>query len=164
MQLTPVLNFMPEKLDEPASEQQRREGSAQLLRNIKQRLPKLDEMLARVEGHWGMEDGFYRFYHQSFKVYSLQGMTEEICQTLQNLLPNRPMNRWFSEIVALGSGHEFEPSHNQDWLDHTRPILEAFFHAHYFLKMVVKYGNELDTPPDCLPSGWASVLYLFDLR
>ena len=164
MQLKPVLISMPEKLEELASEQQRREVTAQLLRNIKQRLQKLEEMLARVESHWGMEDGFYRFYHQSFKVYGLQGMTQEICPALQELLPDRPMNRWFSEIVALGSGHEFELPHNQDWLHHTRPILEAFFHAHYFLKMVVKYGKELDTPPDCLPSGWASVLYLFDLR
>lgn len=74
------------------------------------------------------------------------------------------MNRWFSEIVAEGTGHEFETSHNQDWLRHTRPIVEAFCHAHYFLKMTVKYGKELESAPDCLPSGWAAVLYLFDLR
>jgi hypothetical protein len=164
MQPTPLLSSMPENLEELASLRQRRESAAQLLRNIKQQLPKLKEMLARVESHWGLEDGFYRFYHQSFKVYGLQGMTEEVCQTLQNLLPDRPLNRWFSEMVTLGSGHEFELSHNQDWLRHTRPILEASFHAHYFLKMVVKYGKELDTPPDCLPNGWAAVLYLFDLR
>ena len=135
-----------------------------LLRNLKQRLPKLEELLAKVEGHWVMEDGFYRFYHQSFKVYHLQNATLEICPALQELLPGHPMNRWFLEIVGQGTGHEFEMAYNSDWLRHTRPIVEAFFHAHYFLKMTVKYGKELEAAPDCLPSGWAAVLYLFNLR
>ncbi len=155
---------MPEKREEPASLRAHRENEAQLLSNIKRHLPKLEELLTRIEDHWCLEDGFYRFYHQSFKVYAVQGMTGEICQSLQTLLPSRPMNRWFHEIVALGTGREFDLSHNQDWLRHARPIIEAAFHAHYFLKMVVKYGKELDSPPDCLPSGWAAVLYLFDLR
>ena len=45
-----------------------------------------------------------------------------------------------------------------------RRIAEAFFHAHYFLEMLVKYGNELKFPPNMLPSGWAAVLYLYNLR
>jgi hypothetical protein len=135
-----------------------------LLSNIKQQLPKLEEMLAHLETHWGMEDGVYRFYHQSFKVYQLQEVTVDICGVLKALSPGRPMNRWFSEIVAQGTGHEFELSHNKEWLRHTRPIVEALFHAHYFLKMVVKYGRELENAPNPMPSGWAAVLYLFDLR
>ncbi len=143
---------------------EQREITNKLLRNIKQHLPKLEELLARVEDRWCMEDGFYRFYHQSFKVYHLQEATEEICKSLQALLPDRSMNRWFAEIVGQGTGHKFKMSHNQDWLRHTRPIVEAFFHAHYFLKLAVKYGKELAEAPDCLPSGWAAVLCLFDLR
>jgi hypothetical protein len=46
----------------------------------------------------------------------------------------------------------------------TRPILEAFFHARYFLEMVCRYGRELAEPPSPLPSGWAAVLYLYGLR
>jgi hypothetical protein len=137
---------------------------SELLSNIQQQLPKLEELLTTVESHWGIEDGFYRFYHQSFKVYEVQQMTEDICQALQNLLPSRPMNHWFCKIVGDGTGHTFEISHNRDWLQHTRPILEAFFHAHFFLKMTVKYGQELQSAPKCLPSGWAAVLYLFNLR
>jgi len=30
--------------------------------------------------------------------------------------------------------------------------------------MAVKYGEELDEPPSALPSGWAAVLYLFNMR
>jgi hypothetical protein len=97
-------------------------------------------------------------------VYHLQNATAEIRQALQELFPDRGLNRWFSEIVAQGIGQEFEISHNQDWLRYTRPIVEAFFHAHYFLKMAVKSGKELESAPDCMPSGWAAVLYLYNLR
>jgi len=138
--------------------------AGQLLSSIKEQLPGLQELLSQLESHWAIEDGFYRFYHQSFKVYEVQKATEEICKALQNLLPTHPMNAWFCNIVAEGTGHEFEMSHNRDWFRHTRPILEAFFHAHFFLKMAVKYGQELRSAPDCLPSGWAAVLYLFNLR
>ena len=152
------------QLDPMAQLREQHELGEQLFSNIKQQLPKLEELLAGVESHWGVEDGFYRFYHQSFKVYSLQQATREICDALLNLLPGRPMNEWFCKIVTDGIGGEFDISHNQDWLQHTRPILEAFFHAHFFLKMAVKYGRELQKAPDRLPSGWAAVLYLFNLR
>ena len=135
-----------------------------LLKSIKAHLPQLEELLAQAEDRWGMEDSVYRFYHQSFKVYGLQATTQEICKALQDLLPDRAFNTWFSQIVAEGTGHHFDLSHNEDWLHHTRPIVEAFFHAHYFLRMTCKYGRELETPPNAMPSGWAAVLYLFDLR
>jgi|ERR1035437_8796393 hypothetical protein len=164
MQLEQSPHAISDELKESAWLREYRENANKLLCNIKQRLPKLEVLLAQVEDHWGIEDGFYRFYHQSFKVYHLQNATEEICKALQDLLPDHSMNRWFLEIIAQGTGHKFEMSHNQDWLRHTRPIVEAFSHAHYFLKMTVKYGKELDSAPDCLPSGWAAVLCLFDLR
>ena len=157
-------DFALAKLDPFAQLRERQELAVQLLSSIKQQLPKLEELLAQVESHWGIEDSFYRFYHQSFKVCRLQQTTREICDALQNLLPGRTMNKWFCEIVADGSGSEFVLSHNHDWLPHTRPILEASFHARFFLKMAVKYGRELQSAPDSLPSGWAAVLYLFNLR
>ena len=160
----PPLHSAADKLNPSAQLREQFKDANQLLSNIKQQLPKLEELLACVESHWEMEDGFYRFYHQSFKVYHVQQTTEEICNALQNLLPGCPMNQWFCKIISEGTKHEFEMSHNRDWLQHTRPILEAFFHAHFFLKMAVKYGRELQSAPDCLPSGWASVLYLFNLR
>jgi hypothetical protein len=155
------IESVSENPTEPDCLREHRENTDKLLRNIKQQLPKLEEMLAHVEGHWCMEDGLYRFYRQSFKVYHVQQLTEGIGQAL---FPERPMNRWFTEIVAQGTAKAFEMSHNQDWLRQTRPIVEAFFHAHYFLNLVVNYGNELETPPNPMPSGWAGVLYLFDLR
>ena len=34
--------------------------------------------------------------------------------------PDRPLNPWFVEIVALGTGHEFTPEHNSRWTEVTR--------------------------------------------
>jgi hypothetical protein len=46
---------------------------------------------------------------------------------------------------------------------HTRPILEAFTHAKSMIEMAVRYAD-LPAPPAPLPSGWAALLYLYDLR
>ena len=135
-----------------------------LLQRIKDKLPDLEKLLREASSHWGYEDPVYRFYHQSFKVYYLQGSTEQIVTALQGLAEGRPLNPWFLEIIAAGAGKQFTHEVNKNWTAETRPILEAFFHARYFLEMVCKYGKELDAAPDLLPSGWAAVLYLYGLR
>lgn len=136
----------------------------ELFKNLKKDLPDLTNLLDRINGEWYGEDGFYRFYHQSFKVYFLQSVTEEVVLTLSNLLPNQPFNSWFEEIILEGTGKCFEYEHNKRWLKETRPIIEAFSHAKYFLEMAVKYGKKLNNPPIVLPTGWAALLYLYNLR
>ena len=137
----------------------------QLLANLKERLPELKKLLAAVEGHWGAEDTVYRFYHQSFKAYGQgQSWTDTIVAALRQLLPGRELNSDFLKIVTEGTGKQFDLSHNQDWLHHTRPMVEAMFHAIYFLGMACKYGEELRELPNPMPSGWAAFLYLYDLR
>ena len=136
----------------------------QLLANTKASLASLRALLQRVDDHWGREDAVYRHYHHSFKVYWIQSLTIEIVTALQQLMPDRPLCELFTSVVAAGTEKTFVPEHNQRWADTTRPMLEAFFHAHYFLEMVVKYGRILDAPPPVLPSGWAAVLTLFGLR
>jgi hypothetical protein len=131
---------------------------------LKRALPTLQALRDDFATQWGDEDGVYRFYHQSFKVYGLQRSTLAIVQALQALAPDRELNKWFAQIVADGTGKRFESEHNKRWLEVTRPMVEAFFHARYFLEMALKYGNELDAPPRTLPSGWAAFLYLYNLR
>ncbi|MDI6762570.1 MAG: hypothetical protein QME83_05995 [Thermodesulfobacteriota bacterium] len=136
----------------------------ELFSNLKKELPNLEKLFKKCSGQGGYEDPIYRFYHQSFKVYWLQDNTKEIVETLQALLPNLALNPKFLSIVNEGLGKKFKPEDNARWLEKTRPILEAFFHARYFLEMAVRYGNELEYPPNRLPSGWASFLYLYNLR
>ena len=143
---------------------QRREEEARLLTAIKAALPMLEELWQQANSHWGYEDPVYRFYHQSFKVYQLHAQTTQIVNALQELAPHLPLNSWFRQIVDEGAAEQFSLEVNQRWTEATRPILEAFFHARYFLEMVCKYGKELEEPPDSLPSGWAAVLELYGLR
>jgi hypothetical protein len=42
-------------------------------------------------------------------------------------------------------------------------IIEAFFHARFFLEMAVRYAP-LEAPPNPLPSGYAALLHLYGLR
>jgi hypothetical protein len=125
---------------------------------------ELEVLLERSSSHWTYEDGVYRFYHQSFKVYGLQQTTLAITSALQALAPDRKLNDWFTAISRAGTGKVFKLDDNGDWLNVTRPIVEAFFHARFFLEMAVRYGRTLNTPPTMLPSGWAAFLYLYNLR
>jgi hypothetical protein len=142
----------------------KREEEAAILKNLAARLDSLDQLREECGSHWGYEDPVYRFYHQSFKVFGLQSATEAIVKILQAVAPHLPLNPWILEIVRQGTGREFSPADNANWLPATRPILEAFFHARYFLEMACKYGREPKEPPDPLPNGWAAVLNLFNLR
>jgi len=135
-----------------------------LFKNLQAQLPELETLLHQCSNHWGYEDPIYRFYHHSFKVYGLQDETVKIVQALQRLAPQLTLNEQFLRIVAAGTGKVFTPKDNRNWDAVTRPILEAFFHARFFLEMVVKYGHELQAPPNTLPSGWAALLYLYNLR
>jgi hypothetical protein len=136
---------------------------AELLSNLKARRTRLEEALSKATDHWGFEDPVYRFYHQSFKVYGLQSQTEAIVRELGELVPGQALHPWFLEIVRQGTGKRFTPEDNSRWTEVTRPILEAFFHARFFLEMAVRYAS-LEEPPTPLPSGYAALLYLFGLR
>ena len=141
----------------------RRREERKLLKKISANLKMLGKLLEETGG-WDFEDSVYRFYHQSFKVYYLQYPTEQIVKALQCLAPHLPLNECFMEIVRAGTGKEFKLEDNKNWTVVTRPIIEAFCHARYFLEMVCKYGRELKLPPQPMPSGWAAVLYLYNIR
>jgi hypothetical protein len=89
----------------------------------------------------------------------------EIVARLKGLLPEARMNEWFIQIISEGTGKTFKEGDNENWQATTRPIIEAFFHARFFLEMAVKYGHQFNFPPNSfLPSGWAAFLYLYNLR
>ena len=135
-----------------------------LLANIKEQMPELERLLERANSHWEYEDYIYRFYHHSFKVFGVQSLTMEIVAALRGLLPDAPLNESFVAIIDAGTRLRFTAETNAAWDAATRPLLEAFFHARFMLEMAVRYGRELETPPQMLPSGWAALLYLYRLR
>jgi hypothetical protein len=101
--------------------------------------------------------------HNPDFLFFLQDTTLRIVDILQSLASDRPLNPWFKEIVAQGPGKSFRQEDNQDWPRVTRPILEAFLHARFFLDMAVRYSTLLECPSP-LPSGYAALLYLYGLR
>jgi len=141
----------------------RRSVEETLLAGLRSRASELGSLFEASSDHWGFEDPVYRFYHQSFKVFWLQETTRKIVATLESLLPGRSLHPWFQEIVDAGTGKTFTPEDNTIWPTATRPILEAFFHARYFLETAVRYAD-LEEPPQPLPSGYAALLALYGLR
>src|SRR5260370_29131908 len=79
-----------------------REEVQQLFANLRASLPELEKLLRDCQSHWGYEDGIYRFYHPSFKVYTLQETTSAIVAALQSLAPERSLNESFIQIVTDG--------------------------------------------------------------
>ena len=136
-----------------------------LLKNIKSKLVEIQDLLKLINSHWIYEDGIYRFYHRSWKIFPLQKITEDIVNLLRSLSPDdSTINRFFDEIFKEGTGLKFDDSYNRNWTQKTRPIVEVFLHAKFFLEMAFKYGSELVKAPELLPSGWAALLYFYNIR
>ena len=135
-----------------------------LFANLKAERKNLSSLLMKYSGESAFFDPVYRYYHQSFKVFGLQNATLELVAALQALAPSRKLNPRFTQIVSEGTGKSFELEHNRRWDEMTRPIVEAFFHARFFLETAVRSAKTLKAPPQNLPSDWAALLYLYELR
>jgi hypothetical protein len=150
--------------EDVGAESGERDAERALLRNLRVHEAELRAQVEGASDHWGYEDPVYRFYHQSFKVYWLQERTRSLVALLAELAPQgRALDPWFLAIVRGGTGRTFVPEDNARWTEATRPILEAFFHARYFVEMALRYAR-VDEPPSLLPSGYAALLCLYGLR
>jgi hypothetical protein len=102
-----------------------------LLSNIRRDAAALIHLLARVNGHGIYEDGFYRFYHQSFKVFGLQESTAEIAAALLRVAPGgQPFCKFFDAILAAGLGRAFGPEDNDRWVERAAPVVRAIRELH----------------------------------
>lgn len=138
---------------------------AELLDNIRGHMPALEKSLEFANSEWVGEDLVYRFWHGSMKVYSLQAVTLQMYENLVALTPSKgSINPDFLNIVTLGTGKVFSMAANDDWVNVTKPIVDAFFHTKYMLSIAVKYGKILEEAPWTLPSGWAALLHLYSIR
>ncbi len=140
-----------------------------VLENTQRRMPLLEKMLNEMNDRWNYEDCIYRFYHQSYKVYYMQALTVEATNLFEEIgkaaqIDGFMLNPFYRVIFGEGTGITFKKEHNNAWTQVTRPIVEAFLHAKYFVEMHVKYGRELSEPPQLMPSGWAALLYLYNIR
>ncbi len=121
---------------------------------------QLEDARARTSN---IDDLMFRFYTQSPKSYKLQDATLSMVRALMDLLPNRPPCARFLEIIGEGTNKEFHLSHNEDWNEHVRPILEAFFHARFFLEKAIYCSASLEDNNVIMGSEWSALKTLFDL-
>jgi hypothetical protein len=143
-------------------EKQRLDGV--LLSNLKQHAVALRETLDRANEYRAYEDGMYRFYYGSWKVFRLQSKTAEMITALVAISPDRrAFSQMFQEIIRAGTDKRFTEETNGKWMEETLPIVTASLHTRYFLEMCVEYAS-LETPPQPMPSGWAALTCLYDFR
>lgn len=148
-------------------EKQYRERDAvcnKLLENIK--LRKAEISSAHCSFTSLEPEYIYRFYHQSFKVFWFADIFKNAKNLFTELAPNsETLNPWFSDLIDKAISAEFDDkTTNTNWVEETRPLLEAFWHSKYFLEQMLVAADELDEAPRMLPTGWAAVLYLYNLR
>ena len=145
--------------------EEKRESNARLLAAIKERLPDIEALLEAFRST--EEDGVYRYYHHSFKVFHfLQPLIERARTLFDEVAPaGVPLAARFAAICEDALDHDFEMHRtNANWESEARPILEAFWHCKYFLEQMKTWGHELEHAPEVLPAGWAAVLYLYRQR
>src|ERR1700724_178685 len=108
---------------------QRLHKDQELLDIIKAKLLELERLHAAFQGMY--EDGVYRFYHHSLKVYQLQDFTLKAIEAFREIgkATDNELCARLRQIVDAGTGKEWESDHNRNWVLHTRPIVEAFLHA-----------------------------------
>jgi hypothetical protein len=162
-----------EHLDDSDTDKQRiftptekRELEQNLLHNLKAHHDELASLLESVSDRV-YEDTVYRFYSGSTKLYyHAPQRTAEIVAALRRLSPSGTrLCSLFEEVLQAGGQEKaFSLEYNADWGQHGRPLVEAFFHARYFLEMAVKYGKILEEAPAFLPSGWTALLCLYGIR
>jgi hypothetical protein len=136
-----------------------------LASRIVARLPKLEELAEELED--AGEEGIYRYYHGSFKVFNLQDPVKEAFALIKEIGgEDDPPSFEYAAIVEAGTAYDFKLEMNDNWEASTKPILEAFWHTQYFVKMMIKYAKGMETIEKGEPfeSGAAAVLYLFELR
>lgn len=122
-------------------------------------------MLARrLDG--AEEGGVYRFYHSSYKVFCLQDPIKAAFTLIEEIGgEDDPPHLGLTQIVEAGTAQGFQGDQtNANWEAETKPILEAFWHTSYFIKMMVKYAKTLEKVEMPLDCGMAAVLYLFELH
>lgn len=146
------------------AKQENRHGLAEtLLVNIKSEKDTIDKLVSSFEK--SEPEFIYRFYHQSFKVFGYKELIRYTVQFLEKLAPeSSSLNDWYRGIIDLGLDKDFNDSTNDNWLNETQPLLEAFWHTKFFVKQMKSSVERLETAPETLPYDWAAVLYLYDLR
>jgi len=133
-----------------------------LLTSLKVAKPRLDTLQKSCQCF--IQESLYRYYHTSFKTYTIQDLTDECVAFFNSVKPSgTKLNPMFLDLVKQGTGKKFELEHNTAWTDHTNPLILAAFHCQAFVN-AMSTSLSHDLPPNVLTPDWGMVLYLYNLR
>jgi hypothetical protein len=106
----------------PLTYQQQKARIEALLARIKARLPELEAALQELAAD--EEDGVYRFFHGSFKVFHLQKPVRAAHQLITEIRGELdPPFAYFEEVVKAGTEGTFDGARtNAHWEAETEPI------------------------------------------
>lgn len=140
-----------------------------LVNSMLENMEEAKNLQIEIDKQFGLEDLVYRFYHQSFKVYRSQYLIKDCLELFQKIAGDElKLDKKFLKIVEDGTGHVFDLSHNEIWLEKTRPQIEALFHCKYVLDNLIKYTefykDKEEQKQMFLPSGWAAIMTIFGSR
>lgn len=135
-----------------------------LLDRIKKGAADLQVQLDLADQEFGAPDLFYRFYTQSFKTFRIQQYTAKFMECIQTVAGDEKLHPWFLGIIAEGTDKVFDLSHNNEWLKHTRPMMEAYFHSRMVVEQMLWCSKNLTKAENWLDSPWAAVLTIYNLR
>jgi hypothetical protein len=136
-----------------------------LLSRIKECLPALEDLQKQIED--AEEAGVYWYYHSDPHVYGLQQYTESACSLFRQIASHEEGNLALLFELIVREGTNRTPNlvvQSRVWIQDAAPIVSAYYHAKYFISQHIKYAKELENSPDTLPSGWAAILCLYELR
>lgn len=137
---------------------EKRNCETHLLAQLREAHDDLKQLLKKMESHWEVEDLVYRFYHHSAKVHYAAELGNEVFDRLLSVVPwgHRECPVFIRRLRA-------RCRRGRTWR-RARADIELMLHAHYFLKMAVKYGKKYRRGPNPMPSGYAALMYLYGLR
>ena len=148
----------------------------ELLENIKTNLPGLKEVLKKKFAIEQYTEYVYRLYYYSFKVEGIHGLKPAAVEVLESLAPSgTELCPLFMEIIGeMPKQRDFAGQQmfittmsedNEKMIANGRRGLEAYNHIKFFIEQAVKYGSEMEAPPENpIPYGWAALLTLYGLR
>jgi len=101
------------------------------------------------------DNGMYRFYSGSSRVFDLQETTGKIAEVLRRIAPEgRAFCDPFQQILDAGTDRESTLADHDHWLERV---------ARYFLELALKCEGGWRTAPWQAPIGWAALLSLYGL-
>ena len=136
-----------------------------LANSILKNKASIESIKNKFDSAYELYDGFYRFYHHSFKVFRMQTLTEKAVTLFKEI--HESLNPWYLEIISEGTNQKFSIEDNKVWLKKTRPIVEAALHTKIFvdsLHSCLLILSENKSFGQIISPHEANTLYLFNNR